>query len=72
MGMKYLIILFLFISCEKNCDAEFDALKQQLANKQLEVRQMNISYEEKQHYYSQINKWYNKEYHELDKRCNGL
>ena len=70
--MKYLIILFLFISCEKNCDAEFDALNQQLDNKQLEVREMNISYEEKKHYYKEINKWYNKEYYELDKRCNGL
>jgi len=72
VGMEYLIILFLFISCEKNWDAEFDALKQQLANKQLEVRQMNISYEEKKHYYNQINDWYNKKHYELDKRCNGL
>jgi len=49
--MKYLIILFLFISCEKNCDAEYNHLQEQLANKQLEVRQMDIPYIEKQHYY---------------------
>ena len=33
---------------------------------------MNISYEEKKHYYNQINDWYNKKHYELDKRCNGL
>ena len=70
--MKYLIILFLFISCDKNCDAEYNHLQEQLANKQLEVRQMDIPYSEKQHYYKEINNWYNEKYHELDKICCGL
>ena len=33
---------------------------------------VDLLYSEKQHYYKEINNWYNEKYHELDKRCGGL